>query len=391
MEKCKLYHYQNENVFRDVTSIEEQKELISSFLKESLKAKNLVLFIGSGCSVPTIPLMGCTMSQMLNNPDNEDILKMVKQYIGSNEIGNFSDIEGLLNWLQSGIHFEHDKSKKKVLELIFEKIKNELIKTIPKVKDSIYKKSLSIDNYNAFYQMIFNYRNILNSKLSIFTTNYDLFNEFALESNNVSYTTGFKSSVNHEFDINQFKYRLVDDTERYKDRWQPVKMEANLYKLHGSINWTQNEEGKLNLTTDDNENVIIYPTYLKNQETNQSPYAELFREFSTCLQKPNTTLIIIGYGFPDEHINNIISQNLKNEDFNLLVFGDITEGKVQSFYEKHIQHKNLHIIGGVIDSIEKDNGSGEKIKSEVKGHYFNVIVEQYLLRDFSEKGDEESE
>ena len=58
---------------------------------------------------------------------------------------------------------------------------------------------------------------------------------------------------------------------------------------------------------------------LKHKQTAQAPYSELFREFANILQVPNTTLIVMGYGFPDEHINNIISQNLKNQDFNLIV------------------------------------------------------------------------
>ena len=48
---------------------------------------------------------------------------------------------------------------------------------------------------------------------------------------------------------------------------------------------------------------------LKHKKTAQAPYSELFREFANILQVPNTKLIVMGYGFPDEHINNIISQN----------------------------------------------------------------------------------
>ncbi len=53
-------------------------------------------------------------------------------------------------------------------------------------------------------------------------------------------------------------------------------------------------------------------------------------------------MIVIGYGFLDEHINNIIAQNLKNQDF------------------------NLHIIGGSLSEIEQ------------KAHYFQFIVDNFL-------------
>ncbi|WP_276421728.1 SIR2 family protein, partial [Lactococcus garvieae] len=145
--------------------------------------------------------------------------------------------------------------------------------------------------YSKFYQKIFEYRTPESDKLSIFTPNYDLFTEYALEYNNISYATGFTTDLTNKFDINQFKYRLVDDTNRYKNKWQPVKKEANLYKMHGSINWVQDSEGQLyqrNYKKLESERVVIYPTQLKHQETAQTPYSELFREFSNCLQKPNT-------------------------------------------------------------------------------------------------------
>lgn len=256
--------------------------------------------------------------------------------------------------------------------LIFDKIKEQFIESIPKWGNEKYIKSTTIDTYTKFYKYIFDSRSIENSKLAIFTTNYDLFNEFALENNNFSYTSGFTTDLKQAFDINQFKYRVVDDTERYKDKWQPVKKEANIYKLHGSINWSQNDHGTLCQNNTATENIVIYPTMLKHQETAQSPYSELFREFSTVLQKQNTTLIVMGYGFPDEHINNIISQNLQNQDFNLIILGDIFEDKMKEFYQKFKNKINLHIIGGQIDS-------------SIKGHYFDVIVKKYLSHDKMEE------
>lgn len=369
----RLYHFQStsDNI-KDIEEIDEQIHQIGIFLKESLRAKNLAIFIGSGCSTPEIPMMGVTMTKILSKPENSDILEIVQKYIGANETENFKDIEGLLNWLQNGINFERNRTTRENLMLIFDKIKEQFIESIPKWGNEKYIKSTTIDTYTKFYKYIFDSRSIENSKLAIFTTNYDLFNEFALENNNFSYTSGFTTDLKQAFDINQFKYRVVDDTERYKDKWQPVKKEANIYKLHGSINWSQNDHGTLCQNNTATENIVIYPTMLKHQETAQSPYSELFREFSTVLQKQNTTLIVMGYGFPDEHINNIISQNLQNQDFNLIILGDIFEDKMKEFYQKFKNKINLHIIGGQIDS-------------SIKGHYFDVIVKKYLSHDKMEE------
>ncbi|MFK4925266.1 SIR2 family protein [Lactococcus garvieae] len=375
-EMKSLYHFQGKkNTLADIKKIDEQKLSISSFVKQAIKTSNLVIFYGSGCSVEAIPMMSQTMKKILQNVDNTDVKEMFVTYQSKTRASD-GDIEGFLNWLQNGIAFESDLTKQQTLETVFEKVQKEFIETIPKYNDENYFSSSCVETYSKFYQKIFEYRTPESDKLSIFTPNYDLFTEYALEYNNISYTTGFTTDLTNKFDINQFKYRLVDDTNRYKDKWQPVKKEANLYKMHGSINWVQDIEGQLyqrNYKILEKERVVIYPTQLKHQETAQTPYSELFREFSNCLQKPNTTLLVMGYGFPDEHINTIISQNLQNSDFNLIVFGDKDEEKMKQFQDKNGKN-NFHLIGGDIN--------GEK------GHYFNVIVDEYLESQVENKDGE---
>lgn len=409
--EANLYHkFKGQDLNKDL-DLEQKIQQISAFVKQSLLSKNIAIFIGSGCSVPEIPLMSITMREILkdkeilnivkrflggkkidlflsflkdqidreNNEENREITKLFsqlknEQYTLINEIPNqyttyldefyknYSDIESLLNWLQNGITFNpNDK------ELIgaFNKIKSKFIATIPTQQSQKYNSEV-FKTYTQFYDSIFKSRSIESPKVSIFTTNYDLFNEKALEANNITYTTGFTSGLTKKFDINQFKYRKVDDTNRYKDRWQPVSHEANVYKIHGSINWKTLSGGELYQVEDnsDDQSVVIYPTMLKHRETAQAPYSELFREFSNTLQRKNTTLIVIGYGFPDEHINTIISQNLKNQDFTLIVFGDITENNMEKFYREH-ENLNIHLIGGEFNDTQK-------------GHFFKVIVENFL-------------
>ena len=83
---------------------------------------------------------------------------------------------------------------------------------------------------------------------------------------------------------------------------------------------------------------------MKHQETAQSPYSELFRELSIQLQKPNSTLVTIGYSFGDDHINNIIFQNLINQDFTLIAFADIKEKRIADIKNKYHSNQRVHII-----------------------------------------------
>ena len=379
-EHKNIYHYKgNINKLENVERFDDKIENIRIFLKNELKNKNLNIFIGSGCSTPSIPLMGKTIGNILKDEKNISIKKKINEYIElkNNEfeennkfsIEYFNDIEGFLTWLGKGIDFEKNISVKNEYKEIYSSLKKQFIDTIPKFDNHEYKNSSTIENYNRFYNYIFENRKLEFPKLNVFTTNYDLFNEYSFEYNKFQYTTGFDTGLNQFFNINQFSYRLVDSKERYKDKWQPTTKEVNLYKLHGSINWIEKNNRLVQSVNDEkDENIIIYPTALKHEETRQSPYSELFRELSIQLQKPNSLLFIMGYGFGDEHINNIISQSLSNPDFTLIVFGDIGEVGLAKFDEEN-QSANFHIIGG------------ETKNSDKKAHYFSEIVSQFCVNE----------
>lgn len=416
-----IYHKRADKNLISDCELNEQKQKLSKFIIENLSSPNLAIFIGSGCSVKAVPLMSNTMKSILTSPkkENKDILNNVRKYYNNKTIspfleflkekeqtelstllpsidsitfskleekikGNdslntklnefyksFSDIESLLNWMQSGLNYSSSDTLSNSINFL----KTTFIETIPKFSNEKYYNSDVSNNYRKFYQKIFENRDCINSKVSIFTTNYDLFNEYALEVNDISYTTGFKPSLTHSFDINEFKYRIVDDTNRYKNKWQPVKKEANLFKIHGSINWYTDEKGNFfqsnkKKSKDKSEEIVIYPTMLKHKETAQAPYSELFREFSNRLQEKNTTLIVIGYGFPDEHINTIISQNLRNPDFNLIVFGNEEEYNLKRFIKEFGKYNNFHLIGG------KD--------TQKPVHHFDYIVNNILFAKYME-------
>lgn len=386
-----LYHFQgSQNILETENEFELQRKEISQFMNREVlnKNKNLNIFIGSGCSTPAVPLMTATMKEILNDYEHPDIkkefitfLKLAGEHVeifdkyldsGLDDkewkvaklYDNFCNIEGFLTYLQQKINVEINESKLKRLEGIFSSVKKQFITSIPKYLDREYKGNVA-SIYTNFYNKIFEKRQYESSKLNIFTTNYDLFNEIALEHNSINYSTGFTNNLTSKFNINQFNYRLVDERNRYKDKWQPTTKEANLYKLHGSINWIEKENEIVQTNEVNDDNVIIYPTILKHKETAQTPYSELFRELSIQLQKPNSTLVTFGYGFGDDHINNIIFQNLANQDFTLIAFGDIDENKFEVIQENHGKNQNFHIIGG------KLNGS--------KAHYFEYIISNFMI------------
>src|SRR5699024_8996803 len=110
------------------------------------------------------------------------------------------------------------------------------------------------------------------------------------------------------------------------------------------------------------EKRMIYPYVSKHNLTRQTPYSELFREFSINIQKTNSVLFVMGYGFPDEHINQIIKQGIDNPDISIIIFGNQSEEGLKRFIENIKPAQNVHIIGG----IDQNNN--------YNGHYFHNII-----------------
>ena len=94
--------------------------------------------------------------------------------------------------------------------------------------------------------------------VEVFTVNYDLGLETALESLGVPYFDGFVGSLKARFRI-----ELVEASERDKDNWLPPFL-ARLWKLHGSVNWQWDsgvgaEIMRLGSAVDSGSLAAIYP------------------------------------------------------------------------------------------------------------------------------------
>jgi len=75
-------------------------------------------------------------------------------------------------------------------------------------------------------------------------------------------------------------------------RMQPI------YKLHGSSNWQKADESPL---------LILGGN--KTEDISTTPILQMYQmKFAEYLNKPNARLMVIGYGFGDEHINQALTQ-----------------------------------------------------------------------------------
>jgi hypothetical protein len=126
--------------------------------------------------------------------------------------------------------------------------------------------------------------------------------------------------------------------------------------LHGSLNWTKEiVKGKEKIIQKDNTDnpLIIYPASEKYESSYEQPFFEMMSRFQQALRKEETLLIVIGFGFQDKHIKNVIVEAVEqNPSFQLLIVnyngnGSISAENLDEFFtdKKNLRVKrNVNII-----------------------------------------------
>ena len=187
----------------------------------------------------------------------------------------------------------------------------------------------------------------------IFTLNYDLLIEKALEDVSLPYFSGFLGNVKPFFvsdSVDDFSGLYV------KQSW------TKFWKLHGSLNFKKSTAGKIfieNNINNDFENLLVYPSMDKYLSSRKAPFISYLDRFRKYLLGNEKVLVILGYSFGDDHVNDIIINGLNNNS-RLSIFGF-------SFDEKTF-NKGIEIFGmypNISIYTEKEKYVN-KIKSEFK-------------------------
>lgn len=363
-------------------------KLIKQKIFDLSNMKNIHFLFGAGVSAGAIPTMKEFIVEIEKKIKNKLLQQETFKKLKENNNENLEDILGILyskRDYQLGVK-EEDKDTDELIkiieETIFEKINIDFSETSCEAV---------IDTYKTFYQKV-TYRNKDLSRVNIFTTNNDLFNERVLDNLNINYNNGFGGGLERFFNPARFGYTFSKKIETSIEKYEALDNMIYLYKLHGSINLIEKEGNSLfniqeiNIKHTDikpTESVLIYPNPLKQSKSLTSPYTDIIREFQKKLLLQNSVLFVFGYSFSDDHLNNIIYQALSsNSSISIVIFGD---------YDKpifKIDDKRIYKIYGEVES--------KKI------HYFKYIVDEFIpnlnenkdsniLKDFIEKLSETKE
>ena len=136
----------------------------------------------------------------------------------------------------------------------------------------------------------------------IFTTNYDLLVEQALEALQVPFFDGFVGSYQPFFS------QQAIEQDDFPDQW------ALVCKLHGSINWRLMGQRNIVRSLDGaGDQLLIHPSHLKYAESRRMPYFVMLDRLKAFIgnERKPAALFTIGYSFSDEHINDTIADSLR--------------------------------------------------------------------------------
>jgi NAD-dependent SIR2 family protein deacetylase len=256
------------------------------------------------------------------------------------------DIEKLLSHLILYKKFVNgDKDKKDIVQKLIEKLENKIRKLCTLELDTIAPHKDFLNKVTA--------RKNNDARVQLFTTNYDTLFEQAANKAGFVVIDGFSFTQPREFAGKWFDLDIVNrERTRLKQEESFVSKVFHLYKLHGSLNWTK-ENDKI-IQKDNSENpLIIFPASEKYESSYEQPYFEMMSRFQQALRKEETLLIVIGFGFQDKHIQNVIIEAVEqNPSFQLLIVnyngtGGISTENLDSFFTDKVNmrvKRNVNII-----------------------------------------------
>lgn len=347
-------------------------------LRKYLELENVSILAGAGTSFH------------LGSPIIRKIPKTLKIEL-KNQIENyFTDIEkpsyeDLFNCLQADkfLKIQKGENYENIQNCIY-KMQNWIFKNCDTNKTKIIndKDELLIENryyyHELFLKKLLQRPNNL-KRVNLFTTNYDLAFDYALDNLGIHYIDGFSGVHNRCFRPDVYDYDIYYPGQSVSGKVHRAEKVLRYYKLHGSLSWISTEETvsnpygikeitNSNFELDASQQLMIYPCVSKKTFTLDLPYSELFRHFSQAIIQPQSVLITLGYSFYDEHIDDIIYQALTIPSFTLIIV-NYAKKKGQNEYIERLRKLDDHRI--IIFDEDDEN------TSTFKGFVKNIMPDFY--------------
>ena len=370
-------HSENEKPERDVAT-----EQIQRSLSEVIRCQHLVVLSGLGTSLclmddsvppkrkaPTMPDLWQRV-KVAYDPEVKGLwaklLDSVRHTIGS------ENIEELLSACKVAENFLRDHELKRLQEFI------PLAEKEIRAAVNFLKNTDSLPVHGAFLQRIAR-RSSGKGRAKIFTTNYDLCFERAAKDGRFVVIDGFSPTLPPTFDPVYFTYDIVrrgadGDASAF------IPNVFHLYKLHGSIDW-ERHEGDIEKKHNTDKPLLIYPRSSKYEQAFSQPYLEMMAALQAALREPNTGLVIVGFGFNDNHIAEPILSAIRS---NLGLKVVIVDPFLEVALAKAEANKYLKTIMQLMDQGDARltflNGTFEDVARDMPDMAAETDLEKHMIR-----------
>lgn len=289
------------------------KDEIKRVLSDCFRCNNLIVLAGLGASLhvnaewgangrvpldgkriaPTMPELWRRKTETKSGANFGQVIDLTKF---PKDDPTFKDnIEALLSYCKIGVEFNEGDDKTLIATFIedTEKI----------IRDEIDFLTAD-DGVEVHSELLRKIARRSNRKIrtKIFTTNYDLCFEYAARYGRYVAIDGFSHSSPQVFDSIYFSYDIVK-RESNPDSHDFISNVFHLYKLHGSIDWEKNNTtNEIQRVAGTKNPVLVYPRNTKYELAFEQPYIEMMSAFQTAIRQPETALLVVGFGFNDNHL-----------------------------------------------------------------------------------------
>ncbi|MGT2537287.1 SIR2 family protein [Escherichia coli] len=233
------------------------------------------------------------------------------------------------------------------------------------IKTAETKRKEETFNYLVSFLMSFASRTPTRDRLHIFTTNYDRIIEVGAELAGLRLIDRFVGSIAPVFRSSRLEVDYHYNPPGIRGEPRYLEGVARFTKLHGSLDWHEQNSAirRFGLPfgarsvepfleaeghqSNSFEQLMIYPNSVKDRETAEYPYVELFRDLAAATSRPNSTLVTYGYSFGDEHINRVIEDMLTVPSTHIVIiaFGDPL-GRIMNFIRRSGRKAQITLLMG---------------------------------------------
>lgn len=282
-------------------------------LSEILQCKNLIILAGLGTSLcvtneqgerlaPTMPVLWDKVQETYE----------VDDLIG----GGWNDMLGLVKHNIADKNLEKLLSQCRLAESFLTGRDLHSLENFGKLAEGVVYSAVdfltenhSLPSHSEFLRRVAR-RSNRKARTKIFTTNYDRCFEEAGRQGRYVVVDGFSHTMPPTFDAVYFTYDTVR-RGRDDDMHDFIPNVFHLYKLHGSIDW-ERRSGEIQKLSKPASPLLIYPRSSKYEMSYEQPYLEMMSALQSSLREPDTGLLVVGFGFNDNHLSEPIMAAIRS-------------------------------------------------------------------------------